>query len=159
MNIETIRFPQIRFDISELNSEFKYVFGNNYEFHDEILPCFKIQISNLFVVVLFFSIDGQISFISVHGFNESDSDESKFKIYQNLSNYFSSVLRTFLTDFRNEGLSYFLKWVIGYDKVFFATCKKCGEIVSNDEGIVMPPIMKTINGNDFYHMKCFPKEK
>lgn len=150
---------QNQFDISDLKTNFSYMFGENYEFQEDILPYFKFRISNLFIFVLFFTIDGHISFISVHGFNESDHDESRFKIFQNLSNYLSGALKYFLNEYGNEGLYSFMKWIIGYDKMFYSKCKKCGEVIINDNGILLPPFKKSLNENEFYHTKCFPDEE
>ena len=154
--------PFYQYNPKELAAEISQILSQQIELVEDLLPFFKIYVSDIFTVSFIFGIDRQIAFIVVHGSNEKNKtvfEQSEYRVFRTLSTYFSRALPYFMMGHHERGIFEFAKWLKSYETLFNTPCSKCGKYIEKDQGSEMlPPIIKSVKTNQFFHIKCSPQE-
>ena len=154
--------PVYQYDFDELLPEISQVFSHPCELMDDFLPVIIIPVSDYFVVKMIFSLDHKPVFIVVHSGTEKDLspfEQSEFRIFRILTVYFSRALPDFMLNYKKRGIIEFIIWLRCYGDLYTTPCLKCKTIIDRDlTGDLLPPIVRTVQSCEPYHIKCAPFE-
>lgn len=154
--------PYYQYDFPPLVRDLNEITGQDIQFVDDFLPHITIEVSDIFVVKIIFSIEKRPSFIVVHGsseINRSPFEQSDFRVFRTLAVYFSRALPDFMLKYKERGLIEFVIWLKCYENLYTTPCCKCEQIIERDlTGDLLPPIIRSASTCFQYHIKCAPFE-